>query len=91
MEPAFEVNKEGTREKIDVDEYSNISDNEKIEVFSDEVSFVKKDWVEPEQDEIQKSKQPVNPLTMDTRRGRCNCMASNRYEEDFLIDKMKPA
>ena len=50
VEPACEVNEKGTREKND--------GNEKIEVDSDEGSFVEEDWNDPEQNEVPKRTEP---------------------------------
>ena len=50
VEPAYEVNKEGTREKNDGEDVS-MDDNEKIEVDSDEGSFAEEEGNDPEQNE----------------------------------------
>ena len=92
VEPACEVNEEGTREKNDGNEGLSLDDNEKIEAVSEAESFVEEDWNDPEQDEVPKWTERDLPITVGIRsdnRKRTG-MRYNRYGDDFLIDKIRP-
>ena len=91
VEPACEVNEKGTREKNNGNEDVSMGDNEKIEAGSDAESFEEKDRNDPEQDEVPKWSEPDLPIKAGTRSGNCNRtgMRYNRYEDDFLIDKIQ--
>ena len=69
VEPAYEVNEKGTREKNEGNENMSMDDIEKIEVGSDEGSFVEEDWNKPEQNEVPKWTELDLPITTETRRG----------------------
>ena len=89
VEPACEVNERGTREKNDGNKKVSMEDSEKIEVNSDEGSFVEEDWNDPEQNEVPKRTEP--DLQKETRRTRKKTgMRYNRYVDEFLIDKIQP-
>ena len=89
-EPACEVNEKGTREKNDGNEDVSMHDSEKIEVDSDEGSFVEEDSNDPEQKEVPKWTEPDHPMNTWTRKGdrKWTIMRYNRYGDDFLIDKI---
>ena len=92
VEPAYEVNEKGTKEKNDGNENMSMDDNKMIEADSDRGSFAEDDWNDPEQDEVQKWTEPDMPLTTETKkdgRKRTN-MRYNMYGDDFLIDKIRP-
>ena len=90
VEPAFEVNEKGTKQKNNGNERDSMDDNEKLEVDSDEGSFVEEDWNDPEQNEVPKWTEP--PFQKETRRGAREKTGTryNRYGDDFLIDKIQP-
>ena len=92
VEPAFEVNEKGTREKNDGNKDVSMDDAEKIEADSDAESFVGEDWNDPEQYEVPKWTEPELPRTAETRSGnrKRTSMKYNRYGDDFLIDKIQP-
>ena len=92
MELAFEVNEKGTREKNDGNESMIIADNEKIEVGSDNGSFVEEDWNKPEQDEVPKWTGADLPMTTESRKGgrKKTGMRYNRYGDGFLSNKIQP-
>ena len=92
VEPACEVNEKGTREKNDGNEDVSMYDNEKIDADSDAGSFAEEDWNDPEQNEVPKWTEPVLPRTAGTRNDnrKRTGMRYNRYEDDFLIDKIQP-
>ena len=92
VEPAFEVNEKGTREKINGNEDVSIDDEEKIEVDWDKGFFVEEDWNNPEQNEVPKWTEPDLPITTGTRKGgrKRTGIRYNRYGDDFLIDKIQP-
>ena len=69
VEPAFEVNEKGTREKNDCNEDVSMDDNEKIEADSDAESFAEEEWNYPEQNEVPKWTEPDLPITAGTRSG----------------------
>ena len=54
VEPACEVNENGTREKNDGNEVMSMDDNEKMEVGSHEGSFAEEDWNVPDLDKVPK-------------------------------------
>ena len=92
VEPAFEVNERGTREKNDGNESMIMNDKKKIEVGSDKGSFVEEDWNETEEDKEPKWTEPDLPMTTETRKGgrKKTEMRYNRYGDNFLIDKIQP-
>ena len=89
---ACEVNEKGTREKNDGNEDLSLDDIEKIEADSEAESFVEEDWNDSEHDEVPKWTEPDLPITAGTRSGnrKRTGMRYNRYEYDFLIDKIRP-
>ena len=92
VEPAWEVNEKGTREKKYGNEDLSLDDNEKIEADSEAESFVEEDWNDPEHDEVPKWTEPDLPITAGTRSGnrKQTGMRYNRYGDDVLIDKIQP-
>ena len=92
VEPACEVNEKGIREKNDGNEGLSLDDNEKIEADSEAESFVEEDWNDREQNEVPKWTEPDLPITAGTRSGnrKRTGMRYNKYEDDFLIDKIRP-
>ena len=92
VEPACEVNENGTREKNDGNENLSLDDNEKIEADSEAESFVEEDWNDLEQGEVPKWTEPDLPIPAGTRSGnrKRTGMRYTRYGDDFLIDKIQP-
>ena len=92
VEPAFEVNENGFREKNDGNEDVSMDDNEEIDADSDAESFAEEDWNDPEQNEVSKWTEPDLPRSVGTRTGnrKRTGMRYNRYGDDFLIDKIQP-
>ena len=92
VEPACEVNEGGTREKNDCNEDVSMDDNEKIHADSNAESFAEEDWNDPEQNEVPKWTETDLPRSVGTRSGnrKRTGMISNRYGDEFLIDKIQP-
>ena len=92
VEPAFEADEKGTRDKNDGNEDLSIGDNEKIGVDSDEWYFAEEDLNDPERNEIPKWTEQDQPRTTGTRKGnrKRTGMKYNRYGDDCLIDKIQP-
>ena len=69
-----------------------MDDNEKIGADSDAESFAEEDWIDPEQNEVPKWKEPDLPRSVGTWSGnrKRTGMRYNRYGDDFLIDNIQP-
>ena len=92
VEPAYEVNEKGTREKNDGNEDVSMDDNENIEMDSDKGSFEEEDWNDLEQNEVPKWTESDHPMNTGRRKGdrKRTSMRYNRYGDDFLIGKTQP-
>ena len=98
MDPAFEVNEKGTREKNDgnevVEEGTNtpmdLDPNEVIEADDETLPYAEEDRQDPEQMEVPKNLEPDLPFTIQTRQGdgirpKTN---NNPYGDDFVVDRI---
>ena len=98
IDPACEVNENGTREKNDgnevVEEGTNtpldLDPKEVIEADDETLPYEEEDWQDPEQMEFPKNLEPDLPFTMQTRqsdgaRPRKKC---NPYGDNFVVDRI---
>ena len=93
VDPSFEVNERGTRDKNDVHEVIDDSGlpldlklTERMEVDDETIPYVEEDWDHPEQTAVDKRVEPDFPFNMETRQGKRvkNKKKNNPYDEDFL-------
>ena len=94
MDPACEVNENGTREKRSRggrNEYTaGLDPNEVIEADDETLPYAEEDWQDPEQMEVPKNLEPYLPLTIQTRQnaGTRPRKKYNPYGDDFVVDRM---
>ena len=96
MDPAYEVNKKGTREKNDgnevVEEGTNtpldLDPNEVIEADDGTLPYAEEDWQDPEQMDVPKNLEPDLPFTIQTRQGDGTRPKKkyNHYGDDIVVD-----
>ena len=98
MDPACEVNKKETREKIVenevVDKGSSppleLDPNEVIEADEETIHYAEENWQDPEQMEVPKNLEPDLLFTIQTRQSYRTRLTKkyNPYKDDFVVDRM---
>ena len=98
MDPACEVNEEGTREKNDgnevVEEITSLpldmDPNEVIGADDETLTYAEEDWQDPEQRKVPKNLEPDLPFTIQTRQNdRTRSKKKyNPYGDDFVVDRI---
>ena len=99
MDPAWEVNQKGTREKNDgnegVEEGSSppldLDPNEVIEANEETLTYAEEDWQDPEQTEVPKNLEPDLSFTIQTRQSDRTILTKkyNPYVDDFVRIDLK--
>ena len=98
MDPAFEVNEKGTREKNDGNEVIeegtstplDLDPNEVIEADDETLPYAEEDWQDPEQMEVAKNLEPDLPFTIQNRQNdRTRSRKKyNPYGDNFVVDRI---
>ena len=98
MDPAFEVNEKGTREKNDrnevVEEGSSppldLDPNEVIDADEEALPYGEEDWQGSKQMEVPKNLEPDIPFTIQTRQSDRTRLTKKfiAYGDDFVVDRM---
>ena len=98
MDPAYEVNEKGTREKNDGNEVIeegtstplDLDPNDVIEADDETSPYAEEDWQDPEQREVPKKLEPDLPFTIQTRQNDRTITGKNYnpYGDDFLVDRI---
>ena len=90
MKGVLATKKDGNEVVDDWDLPLDLELTERVEVDDETLPYAEEDWDCPEQNEIDKGRQPDFPLTMETRqskRGK-NKKKYNPYGEDFVVDRI---
>ena len=98
MDPAYEVNEKGTREKNDGNEVIeegtstplDLDPSEVIEADDEALPCAEEDWKDPEQREVPKNLEPDLPFTKQTRQNDKTRPRKkyNPYGDDFVVDRI---
>ena len=98
MDPAFEVNEKGTREKNDGNEVveegtsppQDLDPNEAIEADEETLLYAEEDWQDPKQMEVPKNLEPDLPFTIQTRQNDRTRFKKNYnpYGDDFIVERI---
>ena len=98
MDPAYEVNEKGTREKNDGNEVIeegtstplDLDPSEVIEADDEALPCAEEDWKDPEQREVPKNLEPDLPFTKQTRQNDKTRPRKkyNPYRDDFVVDRI---
>ena len=98
MDPAFEVNEKGTREKNDGNEVVeegtstplDLDPNEVIEADNETLRYAEENWQDPEQMEVPKNLKPDLLFTIQTRQndGTRPKKKYNPNGDDFIVDRI---
>ena len=85
MDPACEVNENGTRKKNDGNEADEV-----IEAAEETLPYAEEDWQDPEQREVPKNLEPDLPFTIQTRQNdrKRSKKKYNTYGDDFVVDRI---
>ena len=98
MDPAFEVNEKGTREKNDGNEVIeegtstplDLDPNDVIEADDETLRYAEEDWQDPEQREVPKNLEPDLPFTIQTGQNDRTISKKkyNPYGDNFVVDRI---